>query len=185
MADALALDLMDKGLVTTQIALTVGYDTECLTNPDIRKLYHGEVKRDHYGREIPKHAHGSRNLTRATSSGRFISDAALELYDSIADRNLLVRRMYVAANFVSSEKEKKENPAYEQISLFDYMDAWDDASQRERKDEETRLQKEKDMQQAILSIRKKYGSNAVFKGLNLEKGATGLERNNQIGGHRA
>lgn len=181
MTDLLILDLVDKGLVTDQMVLTVGYDIECLTNPEIRKKYHGPVTRDHYGRQVPKAAHGSINLGAPTSSTRRITEAVMELYDRIVDRNLLVRRMYVVANRVMDENSVKAGAEPEQLELFtDY-----EALEKERKAEETVLNREKNMQKAVLEIKKKYGKNAILKGMNLEEGAMTIERNRQIGGHKA
>ena len=181
MTDLLVLDLVDKGLVTDQMVLTVGYDIECLTNPEIRKNYHGPVTRDHYGRQVPKAAHGSINLDAPTSSTRLITEAVMELYDRIVDRNLLVRRMYVVANRVMDENSVKAGAEPEQLELFtDY-----EALEKEREAEETALNREKSMQKAVLEIKKKYGKNAILKGMNLEEGAMTIERNRQIGGHKA
>ena len=181
MTDLLVLDLVDKGLVTDQMVLTVGYDIECLTNPEIRKKYHGPVTRDHYGRQVPKAAHGSINLGEPTSSTRRITEAVMELYDRIVDRNLLVRRMYVVANRVMDENSVKADVEPEQLELFtDY-----EALEKEREAEKTALNREKSMQKAVLEIKKKYGKNAILKGMNLEEGAMTIERNRQIGGHKA
>ncbi|MCH5337857.1 MAG: DNA methylase [Acetatifactor sp.] len=181
MTDLLVLDLVDKGLVTDQMVLTVGYDIECLTNPEIRRKYHGPVTRDHYGRQVPKAAHGSINLEAPTSSTRRITEAVMELYDRIVDRNLLVRRMYVVANRVMDESSVKAGAEPEQLELFtDY-----EALEKEREAEETALKREKNMQKAVLEIKKKYGKNAILKGMNLEEGAMTIERNRQIGGHKA
>ena len=180
MTDLLVLDLVDKGLVTDQMVLTVGYDIECLTNPDIRKKYHGPVTRDQYGREVPKAAHGSINLKAPTSSTRQITDALMELYDRIVNRDLLVRRMYVVANHVMDEDSVKEDAVPQQLDLFtDY-----EALEKEREAEEAALKREKSLQKAMLEIKQKYGKNAILKGMNLEEGATTVERNQQIGGHR-
>ena len=175
----MVLDLVDKKLVTDQIVLTVGYDIENLNNADRRKQYHGEVTIDRYGRRIPKHAHGTTNLKRQTSSTKMITDAVIELYDRIVDRNLLVRRINITANRLVDENSVKKEKVYEQLDLFTDYEA-----QRKKKEEEE-LAREKRMQQAVLEIKKKFGKNAVLKGMNLEEGATAVKRNNQIGGHRA
>lgn len=181
MTDLLVLDLVDKRLVTDQMVLTVGYDIENLGNPEIRKRYRGPVTMDHYGRQIPKHAHGTANLNRQTSSTKLIIDAVMELYNSIVDKDLLVRRINITANHVVNEKTAKNDRPFEQLDLFtDY-----EAIQKEKEEEEAKLQKEKKMQQAILDIKKKYGKNAILKGTNFEEGATTIERNKQIGGHKA
>lgn len=180
MADMLALDLVDKGLVTDQVVLTVGYDIENLTNPDIRKLYQGEITTDRYGRKLPKHAHGTVNLKQQTSSAMLITNAVLELYDRIVDQKLLVRRLYVTAGHVVEESAVKKEPVFEQLDLFtDYS-----ALEKQRQEEEEKLKREKQIQEAMLTIKKKFGKNAILKGLNLEEGATAKERNKQIGGHK-
>ena len=181
MTDLLVLNLVDKGLVTDQLVLTVGYDIENLTDPEIRKRYQGEIVTDRYGRKIPKHAHGTVNLDRKTSSTMLILDAVMDLYDRIIDHNLLVRRIYVTACHVTEESAAPEQPAFEQLNLFtDYQ-----ALEQKKQEEEAKLNREKQLQQAMLGIQKKYGKNAVLKGMNLEEGATARERNRQIGGHKA
>ena len=182
MADALALDLVDKGLVCDQIVLTVGYDIENLTDPARSAGYRGEVEKDRYGRRVPKPAHGTENLDSYTSSARKIMDAATVLFDRIIHRGLLVRRMYVVANHVVPEAEApKKNEDFVQMDLFtDYGEQ--EVRQRE---EEAALSRERKLQEAALAIKKKYGKNALLKGMNLEEGATARTRNAQIGGHRA
>lgn len=181
MTEAAALDLVDKKLLTDQIVLTVGYDIENLTDPDKRKNYKGEVNVDRYGRRIPKHAHGTANLGCQTSSSRVITDAAMELYDRIVDRNLLVRRISLSVNRLVEAGREVKKETYERLNLFtDYA-----ALQREREAEKEKLQKEKKLQQAMLDIKKKYGKNAILKGISYEEGATARERNQQIGGHKA
>ena len=181
MTDALVLDLVEKQLVTDQIVLDIGYDIENLTNPDIRKKYHGEVKADRYGRFVPKHAHGTANLDTKTSSTAKIMDAVLDLYERIVDKNLLVRRVYVTANRVVDEHTVSNQTEFTQMDLFtDYQ-----ALAEKQKAEQTRMEKERRLQEAMLSVKKKYGKNAMLKGTNLQEGATTIDRNNQIGGHRA
>ncbi len=181
MTDLLVLDLVDKHLVTDQIVLTIGYDRESLANPEARKKYKGEVTIDHYGRRVPKHAHGTANLDRPTSSTKRIMDAVMELYDRIVDENLLVRRVTVAACRIVEEGEAAGETVFEQLDLFtDY-----DALEQKHREEEKELEKEKQIQQAVLAIKKKFGKNAILKGMNLEEGATTVQRNDQIGGHRA
>lgn len=181
MTDLLALELVDKRMMTDQMVLTIGYDRENLEDESRGSSYKGEVTMDRYGRKVPKHAHGTINLKRPTSSARLITDAVMELYERIVNKKLLVRRINVTANHVTDEISAKKEECYEQLSLFtDY-----DAREEEQKQEEARLQREKKMQQAMLDIKKKYGKNAILKGMNLEEGATTMDRNNQIGGHRA
>ena len=181
MADMLALDLVDKRLMTNQIVLTVGYDIDNLRDPVLRKKYHGEIKTDRYGRAIPKHAHGTVNLKKYSSSARQITKAAMELFERITDRELLVRKLSMAANHVLPETDIQEETEFEQLDLFtDYA-----AIQKKKEEEDAELAREKKLQQAMLDIKKKFGKNAILKGMNLEEGATARERNNQIGGHRA
>jgi DNA polymerase V len=181
MTDLLVLDLVDKGLVTDQMVLTVGYDIENLSNPEIKKKYHGPITTDHYGRQVPKPAHGTVNLGRQTSSTKLIIDAVMDLYTRIMDENLLVRRINITANHVVNENTVGKEKSYEQLDLFtDY-----EAKQKEKEEEDAALLREKKMQLAILDIKKKYGKNAILKGTNLEEGAMTKERNKQIGGHKA
>ena len=181
MTDLLVLDLVDKGLVTDQMVLTIGYDIDNLTDPAIRNKFHGEVTTDRYGRKVPKHAHGTANLPEYTSSTRMIMKAVEDLYDRIINPELLVRRIYVVASRVITEGEAKEKEVFEQMDLFtDY-----EALKKEKEQEQTELQKEKRIQHAILDLQKKFGKNAVLKGMNLEEGAMTRERNKQIGGHKA
>jgi len=181
MADMLALDLVDKGLVTDQIVLTIGFDIENLRDPSIRGQYHGAVTTDHYGREVPKHAHGTGNLGRHTSSTKRIMEAVSELFDNIVDRNLLIRRINVTANHVIEEAAMPKEQEAEQLDLFtDYAE-----EEAKRKAEETELERERTMQLAMLTIKKRYGKNAILKGMNFEEGATAKDRNSQIGGHKA
>lgn len=181
MADQLALDLVDKGLVTDQLVLTAGYDRACLTDPVMQHQYQGPVTTDRYGRQVPMHAHGIIRLPRQTSSARQIIASALELFDRIADRSLLVKRLSVTAGHITPETSAKHPETYEQLDLFtDY-----EQLERQRLEEEALLQKERQLQQAILSVKKKFGKNALIKGMSLEEGATARERNRQIGGHKA
>lgn len=177
MTDLLVLDLVEKRLVTDRISLTVGYDIECLTDPEISRLYKGPVTTDFYGRRIPKEAHGTAKLPFPTSSTRIILDEMTSLFDRIFDRNLLSRRMSVAACRLIDEAKADEEREYCQIEMFT------DEEENERKRE--KLEREKKRQLAMISIKKKYGKNAIIKGMNLEEGATTIERNGQIGGHKA
>lgn len=181
MADQLALDLVEQGLVTNQLVLTVGYDIENLRDPERKKRYHGEVKTDRYGRQVPKHAHGTANLEGYTASTRRIVSAALELFDRVIDRGLLVRRFYLTATRAAPEESVPDQEAFEQMSLFA-----DSAADGEREAREAGgLEREKRLQQTMLDIKKRYGKNAILKGMNLEEGATARDRNNTIGGHRS
>lgn len=181
MTDLLVLDLVDKRLVTDQLVLTIGYDIENLSNPEKKKSYKGTITTDYYGRAVPKSAHGSANLGRQTSSTKLILDAVTELFERIVDKNLLIRRVNITANHVVDEAAVQKTDNYEQLDLFtDY-----EAEQANKAYEEAELAREKKMQKAILQIKKKYGKNAILKGMNLEEGATTVERNDQIGGHKA
>lgn len=181
MAESLALELVDKHLVTDQMVLTVGYDRENLSDPRLMKSCKGELWTDRYGRSVPKHAHGTVNLKRQTSSERLIVEGVLALYDENVRRDFLVRRITVGANHVVDESAAKKEPVYEQLNLFtDYT-----AQKKEQEAEEAELKREKSLQRAVLDIKKKYGKNAILKGMNLMEGATAIERNRQIGGHRA
>lgn len=172
MADLLSLELVSKRIVTDQIVLTVGYDIESLN-----KSYSGAVETDRYGRKIPKTAHSSENIGRYTSSTKLICETAMSLFDRIVDKNLLVRRMYIVANHIITEKDAEKESEYVQLDLF--------SDTKKQEAEENELKKEKDMQRAILKIKSKYGKNSIIKGMNLKEGATALERNRQIGGHKA
>ncbi|WP_124065462.1 DNA methylase [Clostridium sp. E02] len=181
MTDLLVLDLVDKRLVTDQMVLTVGYDIENLIHPDIKAKYHGLITTDHYGRQVPKHAHGTINLKWPTSSTKEIIDAVMDLYTRIVDKNLLVRRINITANHVVNEDSVEKEKTYEQLDLFtDY-----ESKQKEKEEESAERSREKKMQLAILDIKKKYGKNAILKGTDLEEGAMTIERNKQIGGHKA
>lgn len=180
MADALSLDLVDKGLATKQIVMTIGYDIENLSATREKRNYYVEVKVDRYGRKVPKHSHGTQNLEQYTSSTKKIMKAAGQLYDRIVNADFLVRRIYLTAEHVIPE-ESVPKKQLEQLDLFtNYAEKVEQENQ-----EKAESEKEKKIQQAVLSIKKKYGKNAVLKGMNLEEGATAKERNNQIGGHKA
>ena len=181
MADQLALDLVDKGLVTDQITLTVGYDIENLTDPSRRKNYRGEVKEDRYGLSIPKHAHGTANLEEYTSSTKKIINAALELFDQIINKDLLSRRLTITAGRVLAEQDAPQKKPFEQLDLFtDYA-----ATEEKQAQEAAELEREKKVQKAVLDIKRRFGKNAILKGMNFQEGATAKDRNRQIGGHKA
>ncbi len=170
MAEGLALELVKKHIDTDQIVMTVGYDVE-------NKDYQGEVSVDRYGRTLPKHAHGTYNLERRTSSEKYLLNAVRALFDKIVNRKLLVRRIYITVTHVLPEGESRSS-AYEQMSLFE-------GSATDWKQENEALEKEKRRQEAVLAIKEKYGKNAILKGMNFEEGATAKERNETIGGHHA
>ena len=184
MTDLLVLDLVDKGLVTDQMVLTVCYDRENMLDEKAMKSYTGEVKADFYGRSVPKEAHGSVNLGSFNSSTRIITDAVMDLYDRIVNPDFTVRRMFVVANHVTPERlavEKKEKSG-EQLSLFE---DFGEENLSRKKAEEEELEKERRRQKALIEIQKKYGKNAILKGMNYSEGATTRERNGQVGGHKA
>ena len=170
MADQLTLDLVEKRLTTNQLTLTIGYDVESLTRPEIRARYKGAVTTDGYGRKIPKPTHGT-----VMSSTRKIMEAVTALYDRISNRELLVRRLNLTANFL----EREDAPRQE----FEQMDLFGNAQQREKEDAD--LEREKRRQRAMLEIKRKFGKNAIVRGMDLEEGATTISRNGQIGGHKA
>ena len=182
MAEGMALDLVSKRLVTDQLVLTVGYDAECLTRPKIREKYHGEITTNHYGKPVPKHAHGTFNFERPTSSSRLIMDGATELFDRCMNPDLLIRRLNLTTNHVVSEASvSAQDCAPQQLDLFtDY-----EALEKQRQAEQAKLDKERRMQETQLKIKKRFGKNAILRGLNFEEGATAKERNKQIGGHKA
>ena len=181
MTDLLVLDLVDKNLVTDQLVLTVGYDIENLTG-DRAGSYHGPVTVDRYGRRVPKHAHGTENLGKYSSSTRLITDSMMKLYDRIVNRDLLIRRITISAGHVIHEADiPNREPTFEQLDLFtDYAEL-----EKQKQKENAELEREKKLQQATLAIRKKFGKNAILKGMNLQEGATAMEKNRQIGGHKA
>ena len=222
MMELLALDLVDKGLLTNQIVLTVGYDIENLSDPERRKAYKGEITVDGYGREVPKHAHGTGNLPFSTASTKLTTDCVLEVFDRVVDESLLTRRISITANNLVLESEYKRESEVasaepEQLSMFDMLagggtpqerepaSSKDNSLYSERGEEKPRnsvvaesisgsaasdksedaLEKEKQVQEAMLKIKKRFGKNAILKGTNLQEGATAKERNAQIGGHKA
>jgi len=175
MTELLALDLVEKGLVTNQIVLEVGYDVDNLKNQAISSLYNGEITTDKYGRKVPKHAHGTINIDHQTASSKVLTGYIIKLYEQIVNKQLLVRRINITVNNVVNENMVKTSD-YEQINLFvDYAEV-----NEERKKEEA----EKEIQKAMIGIKSKYGKNAILKGMNLQKEGTTIERNRQIGGHK-
>ena len=183
MTDTLVLGLVDKGLVTDQMVLTVCYDTENLADPDRKSRYKGPVTADFYGRTVPRPAHGSIGLGGPTSSTRRITEAMSELFDRIVDRDLLVRRMYVVANHVMTEAQAARSRADTPVQLDMFTDY--EAEAKRQAAEAAALEREKRRQRAVLEIKRKYGRNAILRGMNLEEGATARDRNAQIGGHNA
>ncbi len=182
MAEGMALNLVSKQLVTDQLVLTVGYDTESLTRPEISERYHGERTTNYYGKTVPKHVHSTFNFESPTSSSRLIMDSATELYDRYVNPDLLIRRLNLTTNHVVSEASvaTRQN-APQQLDLFtDY-----ETLKKLKQERKAQLDKERRMQEAQLKIKKRFGKNAILRGLNFEDGATAKERNKQIGGHKA
>lgn len=176
MADKLSLELVEKGLITDQLVLTVGYDIS--SGKSVENL---EMSTDHYGRKVPKSAHGTTNLEFATSSSKIITEYALKLFERIVNKDLLIRRVYITANRVIKETEVCAEEPCEQLGmLVDYEKA-----HRVRVEREEALSKEKIRQKTLVDIQKKYGKNAALKASNLKEGATSRQRNEQIGGHKA
>ena len=179
MVDLLMLDLIDKGLVTDQLVLTVGYDIDNISTGRSTGEYKGEVVKDRYGRKIPKHAHGTANLSRYTASVALATQAVTRLYDDIVDKRLLSRRINITANHVITEKEAvNKNSSYHQMDLFT-----DFINKDDNEEESAKLEKEKKVLKTMVDIKKKYGKNAIVRGMNLKEGATAMDRNRQIGGH--
>lgn len=179
MVDALALELVDKGLVTDQIVLEIGYDVGSLTDPAISSRYHGRVRIDHYGRQVPFHAHGTVNVDIPTSSAGVLMEKVDELYDKIVNPILLVRRITLCANHLIREYEANARSRVFQLDLFaDY-----DEIERNERERAAGLARERRRQEAVLRIKKKFGKNAILRGLNYADGSTQKDRNRQIGGH--
>lgn len=179
MADSVSLELIEKRLVTDQIVLTIGYDTESLTTPSIKAMYHGKVTKDFYGRDVPAHAHGTISIEHPTSSGRIITEKVAELFDRIANPILLVRRLTLGINNLRHEDAVKSVKEPTQLDLFtDYEEL-----KRKQEAEARELSKERRRQEAVIRIKKQFGKNAILKGLNYIEGATQKDRNRQIGGH--
>lgn len=177
MTELLTLDLVKKNLITSKIILDIGYDVSNLLNSNLSSFYDGEITIDHYGRKVPKHAHGTINIDHKTSSTKIITNKVMELYESIINKDLLVRRINITASDVVNEDDYKNILIYEQMDMFiDY-----NALAKQRKKE----QLEKSLQKAVLTIKEKYGKNAILKGMNFVAGGTTIERNEQIGGHKS
>lgn len=182
MADSVSLELVSKRLVADQLVLTVSYDRENLTRPEIAAQYHGEIVTDHYGRPVPKHAHGTANLGAHSSSSKKIIEAVVSLYDRIVDRHLLIRRLNISTNHVVYEElpglaPSRQEKKPEQLDLFADYDGL--------VAEEARRKKERRMQEAVINIKQRFGKNAILRGTSYAEGATAKQRNNQIGGHKA
>lgn len=179
MADAMALELFDMGVVTDQMVLEIGYDVTSLDSPEARASYDGRVSTDHYGRQVPFHAHGTVNINPPTSSSEIMMDEIGVLYDRIINPLLMVRRITLTACRLKSESDIRLHQQPLQLDLFTDYDELKRRSEAERAVRE----KERHRQEAILKIKKMYGKNAILRGLNYADGATQRERNRQIGGH--
>ena len=176
MTELLSLDLVKKGLVTSKLVLTIGYDINNLTNPEISQNYNGDITIDRYGRKVPKHAHGTINIDHKTASTKIITNAVMELYERIMNKELLTRRINITATDVVNEEDYKNIKEYEQMDMFvDYNEL-----EKQRLKEKS----EKSLQKAVINIKSKYGKNAILKGMNFIEGGTTIERNGQIGGHK-
>ena len=180
MTELLTLDMVDKHYVTDQIVLTIGYDTSNLDDPEIMNKYDGEIKKDFYGREVPKPAHGTIRLDHQTSSTKTIMEAVINLYDRIINPILLTRRINIAVCNLVNEDKVKDKTIYKQFTIFSNIEEESNQKQKELENEKN----EKKIQRTILDIKNKYGKNAILKGMNLEDGATTIERNGQVGGHK-
>lgn len=179
MIELLSLDLAEKYLTTNQLVLTIEYDIENLSNFDIRNRYEGEITSDRYGRKVPKHSHGTINLDYHTSSSKILTQKCVELYERIINKDLLTRKINIAACNLICEEESKNEKVYEQLDIFK------NEEEILRKEKEKNNQKEeKNLQHTILELKRKYGKNAILKGMNLKEGATTIERNKQVGGHK-
>ena len=174
MMDLLALDLVEKHLVTNQIVLTVGYDIDNINNSLIE--YKGEITVDRYGRNIPKQAHGTQNIDHYTSSNKILGNAVIDLYERIINKNLLTRRINISANNLINENILEKKAKFEQINLF--------TNYNEVKIKQEKEKKEHCLQESIIEIKNKYGKNAILKGMNFVDGGTTIERNGQVGGHK-
>ncbi len=181
MADTLALDLLAKRMVTDQVVLVIGYDKESLAKDRSSSQEGLQIKTDWYGRSIPKHSNGTRNLVKPTCSSRLLTDALLSIYDETVHAGFLVRRLTITANHIISEAEAAQKLTYQQLSLFTIQEDEDILSKQASES----LEKERKMQEAMLLVKNRYGKNAMLKGTNLQEGATMISRNNQIGGHHA
>ncbi len=179
MADTLSLDLVSKQYITDSLVLTIEYDIENLTNPEIANRYFGEITVDHYGRNVPKHAHGTINLPHKTSSSKIIMSYFTKLYDRITNPILLVRKIYLVAAKLEKEDYVPKKQVIRQLDLFSNNEEID----RKKGIEKVEEKKERDIQKVIINIKKKYGKNSILKGINIEEGATAQERNREIGGH--
>ncbi len=180
MVDNLSLQLVEKHLVTNQIVLTIGYDIDNLTNPKISRFYDGEITTDYYGRQVPKHAHGTANIDHRTSSSKVMTEEVMKLFKRIVNPILLTRRINVSACNLVSEEYKENKPSFSQLDLFTN---YEEASKKKEQDKLDEINERK-IQKTLLNIKKKYGKNAILKGMNYIEGATAKDRNEEVGGHK-
>lgn len=178
MIELLSLDLVEKGLLTSQLTLSIGFDADSLIHST---EYNGQVELDHYGRTIPKTAHGSINLDGFTSSTTELMEAVTSLYKKIVNKALLIRRVVICASILKNVNDYKFEKKYKQLSFFENPNEMIDISN----DKEKKRENETKLQNAIIKIKNKYGKNSIIKGMNLEEGGTTIERNTQIGGHKS
>lgn len=181
MAETLTLSMVKKGYITDTIVLTIGYDVSNLKNHKIMSMYTGVIEKDHYGRSVPKQDYGTIRINHKTSSTKIITEHLMKLFDRIANPILLVRRINIAVCDLSREEEVKDNKIYKQFDLFSNQEEYDDNIKKEKEFEE----KEKNIQKTLIELKEKFGKNSILKGMDLEEGATAIERNKEIGGHRS
>ena len=177
MADQLILDLVAKKLMTNQIVLDIGYDIE-----NIAQGYSGPVHIDHYGRKVPKPAHGTMSLKKHSSSTKELLRETLALYDRIISPPLLVRRITVTmGRLINEDSAARQKEATVEFDLFSDMEG------TAQKEEAARLaeEKEKSLQHTMIAIKNKFGKNAILKAANLKEEARTIARNSEIGGHKA
>lgn len=179
MADNIALDLVDRKLLTEQLVMTVEYDIENLINTNIANKYFGEITTDSYGRKVPKHSHGIINLDHPTSSFKVIMENFEKLFIRISNPILLVRKLNLSVNKLVNEEQIPNKKIVEQIDLFTNYDE----KEQKQKIQKISEKNDKEIQKVILQIKNKYGKNAILKGMNFLEGATSIDRNQQIGGH--
>ena len=181
MAENLSYQLLEKGLVTDSLVLNVGYDISCLEDPEVRKKYKGPVGKDWYGRMVPKPSHGTKNLETTTDSAKIMTESAAELFDEIAEPSLFVRRLNVTCGRIYKKGQEPSKMTFQQFDLFtDY-----ESQEKEKQAKKEEMEREEKAQIAMLALKKKFGKNAVVKGRDLQEGATAIQRNGQIGGHKA
>ncbi len=194
MTELLVQDIVRKGFYTKQIVLDISYDRESLeiavpgssmgdTVYRVKKtgrLYGGKVTPDRYGRAHPSHAHGTGRLEKYTCSLKKIAETVMKLYEEITDPELYIRRVNIAACNLRTESELPDDEP-EQLDLFtDYAEL-----EKKREQEKIADEKDKRLLRAIVGLKDRYGKNAVLKGMNFMDGATTIERNGQVGGHKA